>query len=89
MQYIIKDTANGYDYYFQKNHHNVIVFDSEQEAGKFINDFYQFSGMQAQGMAFFGDDTIFEDIRRHQSMTEIVELPENFNRDKIYFRDMR
>jgi hypothetical protein len=88
-QYVIKDTANGYDYYYQKNHSKVIIFDTMPEAFKFIEDFYNFATMQAQAIVFFGDEGIIDDIRRHRPLTTVEEIPENFNRETINFRDMR
>jgi hypothetical protein len=88
-QYVIKDTANGYDYYYQTNHSKVIIFDTMPEAFKFIEDFYNFATMQAQAIVFFGDEGIIDEIRRHRPLTTVEEIPENFNRETINFRDMR
>jgi hypothetical protein len=88
MQYVIKDTANGYDYYFQKNHSKVIIFDDIQEAKKFISDFYNYAFMQAQPMAIFGDGSIVDDVNKHRSMTKVIEKPSDLNRETINYRDM-
>lgn len=87
MQYVIKNTANGYDYYFQKNHCKVIIFDSQQEAEKFMKDFYNFSLMQAQPMAIFGDTELIDEINRHIPLTRVIEKPSDLNRETINFRD--
>lgn len=86
--FIIKDTANGYDYYFQKNHNKVIIFDTEVEAREFIEQFFVYARQHANPMIFFGDLTI-DEINDHYNKTTIVPLPDNFNRNIIYYRDMR
>jgi len=85
--FIIKDTANGYDYYFQKNHNKVIVFDTEIEAREFMEQFFGYAQSHAQPMMFFGDLTI-DELNNHYNKTTVVPLPENFNRNIIYYRDM-
>jgi hypothetical protein len=45
--------------------------------------------MQAQAIVFFGDEGIIDEIRRHRPLTTVEEIPENFNRETINFRDMR
>ena len=89
MQYVIKDTANGYDYYFQKNHNKVIVFDTEIEAREFMDQFFEYARLQAQPMTFFGNFDIVDQINKHYKETKIIPLPDNFNRDIIYYKDMR
>lgn len=89
MQYVIKDTANGYDYYFQKNHSKVIVFDTEIEAREFMEQFFGYAESQAQPMMFFGNTDIIDQINKHYKETKIIPLPENLNRDIIYYKDMR
>lgn len=86
--FVIKDTANGYDYYFQKNHNKVIVFDTEIEAREFIEQFFDYAKHRANPMIFFGDLTM-DEINDHYNKTTIIPLPDNLNRNVIYYRDMR
>ena len=86
MQFIIEQTNLG-KYFCTKG--KVIVFDSEQDAYAFVNQFYQqFAIPQSMAMAFQDPGMMSEVIQSSQSW-RVIEKPESFNGDTINFEDIK
>ena len=86
MQFIIEQT-NLSKYFCEKG--KVIVFDSEQDAYAFVNQFYQqFAIPQGMAMAF-QDPGLIGDIIQSSQNWRVIEKPESFNGDIINFEDIK
>ena len=86
MQFIIEQTNLGK--YFCKDHEKVIVFDSEQDAYAFANEFYQFAPAMAMSMMFENPSIMGEVIDSAQKW-KVIELPENFEAKTINYDEIR
>ena len=78
------------NYYFQKDHSKVIVFEDEKDAYSFKDTFYQMSVTHfATPMMMFGDNSILKDIEECKKITKVIPIPENFDRQTVNYNTMR
>lgn len=87
MQYVIKCG----NYYFQKDHSKVIVFDDEREAYSFKDAFYNMCPQLAAPtmMMSFGNSNIMQEIEDCKNITKVIPLPDVFDRPTINYNTMK
>lgn len=85
MQFIIEQT--NLKKYFCKDD-KVIVFDSEQDAYMFANQFYQYAMPMGLSMAFT-NPSIINEIQTSSQKWKVIELPQNFEAKTINYYEIR
>lgn len=83
--YIIR--TSNYDWKHQ--HCKTIVFEREEEAIDFFNQFANFAHMQAFGLAFFQDPEIINEVQKTMNQTEIIPLPDDYTMETINYSELR
>ena len=81
--FTIRETAKNI--YFMKNHEKVIVFDTQEEANEFVNNFFAYAMPQAMGT----DITLVGEVMCSQNRIAIEPLPDEIEFKTINFNELR
>lgn len=81
--FTIRETAKNI--YFMKDHEKVIVFDTEEEANGFVNNFFAWAIPQAMGM----DIALVGEIMNTQNNIRIEKLPDKVEFKTINFNELK
>ena len=81
--FTIRETAKNI--YFMKNHEKVIVFDTQEEANEFVNNFFAYAMPQAMGT----DMTLVGEVMCSQNRIAIEPLPDEIEFKTINFNELR
>lgn len=71
--------------YFMKDHEKVIVFDTEEEANGFVNNFFAWAIPQAMGM----DMSLVGEVMNAQNYVRIEKLPDKVEFKTINFNELK
>lgn len=86
MQFIIEQ-PNKRKYFCKGD--QVIVFDSEQDAYAFAQNFYNFAHMEMMKYVFNGDPSIIADVQESSQKWKVIELPKDFTPKTINYYELR
>ena len=87
MQFIIEQT--NLKKYFCKDHTKVIVFDSEQDAYAFAQNFYNYAMPEAMMSAFNGDPTLVQSVMSSSDKWKVIPLPADFKAETINYSEIK
>ena len=86
MQFIIEQS--NLNKYFHSNG-KIIVFDSEQDAYAFAQNFYNYAMPEAMMSAFNGDPTLVQSVMSSSDKWKVIPLPADFKAETINYSEIK